>query len=262
MISLKKHFATENRPFDWCIEQYPNRLKESEYLINVISNKFDIKKDSKILEIGAAQGLSILSIKKIGYEIVGIEPSEEAIEVSKKLSKHYNIKLEIKKGYGENIPYDDDTFDVVIADSVIEHVKDVEKVFKEIYRVLKKSGCFYFSTASSLCPKQNEIRFFPFFSWYPDKLKISIMKWAVEKKPQLVGNTAAPAINWFTPWKAKKLLNIAGFNKVYDRWEMMQGKELSRSKEILLNMISSNKIIKITADVFRQGCAYLGIKSV
>lgn len=41
---------------------------------------------------------------------------------------------------GENIPYDDDTFDLVLCLEVLEHVKNFEGLKKEIYRVLKPGG--------------------------------------------------------------------------------------------------------------------------
>lgn len=159
----------------------------------------NLQKGAKVLEIGAAQGLSIIAFEELGYECSGIEPWEDALEVSKQLAKNLNMKIDIRKGIAEKLPFADNSFDAVIADSVMEHVKDVECVMSEVFRVLKKGGAFYFSTASAMCPKQGEIRFFPFFSWYPQRLKVKIMNFAVKKKPSLVGYTEAPAINWFTP---------------------------------------------------------------
>jgi 2-polyprenyl-3-methyl-5-hydroxy-6-metoxy-1,4-benzoquinol methylase len=43
-------------------------------------------------------------------------------------------------GYGEDLSFPDDHFDVVVSDDVIEHVKDPEMVFQEIYRVLRPGG--------------------------------------------------------------------------------------------------------------------------
>jgi ubiquinone/menaquinone biosynthesis C-methylase UbiE len=40
----------------------------------------------------------------------------------------------------ENIPYEDNIFDFVISDQVIEHLEDPQKAIKESYRVLKRGG--------------------------------------------------------------------------------------------------------------------------
>ena len=46
----------------------------------------------------------------------------------------------------EDIPYDDCSFDIVIANHMLYHVEDIEKALSEIYRVLKPGGYFYSST--------------------------------------------------------------------------------------------------------------------
>lgn len=46
----------------------------------------------------------------------------------------------------EDIPYDDCSFDMVIANHMLYHVDDIEKALSEIYRVLKPGGYFYCST--------------------------------------------------------------------------------------------------------------------
>ena len=108
----------------------------------------------------------------------GVEPWEETRINAARLSKHIAVPIEILAGTAESIPYASETFDVVHASSVIEHVRDVEKAFSEVYRVLKSWGVFWFETANSMCPFQKDIRGFPFWGCYPDSIKLKIMNWA------------------------------------------------------------------------------------
>jgi ubiquinone/menaquinone biosynthesis C-methylase UbiE len=259
VMSLKKHFATEKYDFERCLKELPERKQHITLLIDRIKGFTTLKNDAKILEIGAAQGLSLIAFQELGYTSIGIEPWDDAIEVSKQLAKKFNTDINIKKGVAEKLPFTDNNFDVVIADSVMEHVKDVESVTREVFRVLKNGGIFYISTASAMCPKQGEIRLFPFFSWYPQKLKVKIMNWAVNKKPSLVGYTQAPAINWFTPWKADRMFKNAGFSDVFGTWDVLTEKEVGNKKTIL-KIIKSNILTKLIADVFVPGCLYITIK--
>lgn len=89
-----------------------------------------------LLDIGAADGimLSILNSKLNLGKAVGIEPSSEL----RSAKKDYGI--EILEGEGENLPFKENEFDVVILASVIEHVKDVKRVISESQRVLKEHG--------------------------------------------------------------------------------------------------------------------------
>ncbi len=261
VISLKKHYAAEKKSLNKCIEEYPIRMKETKQIIKIINNKFTFKTNFKILEIGAAQGLFVITMNQLGYKCEGIEPYEGAIKVSKELSEKFNININIKKGFAEDIPFENGSFDVVIATSVMEHVKDVKKVLNEVYRILKPNGCFYFSTSSSLCPIQHEIRFFPFFSWYPINIKRKIMRWAVKNKPSLVGYTDAPAINWFTPWYTYRLLKQEGFKRIYDRWDFEIASERDlKMKKIFLKIIRLNILTKILANIIFSGSSYIAIK--
>ncbi len=45
----------------------------------------------------------------------------------------------------ENLSFENDSFDLVISEDVFEHLKDYEKGFREVYRVLKKGGVHVFS---------------------------------------------------------------------------------------------------------------------
>lgn len=205
VMSLKKHFATEKRSLEYCLQNYPKRKRYIGKIINQIRSLCTLKADTHLLELGSAQGMSIMACSQMGYKVTGLEPYEYAIKVSRQISKDVTI-LNVVRGFAEDAPFKNNSFDLIIALSVIEHVTEVNKVFREIFRMLKPGGILYFSTASSLCPMQNEIRFFPFFSWYPQKIKERIMNWAAHYHPSLIGYTNAPAMNWFTPWKTNKLL--------------------------------------------------------
>ena len=260
VVSLKKHFATETRSLEWCLKEYPKIEKDATEVIEKIKSKVNLDLNSRILEIGTAQGLFMIALRRFGYQCEGIEPCTQAHRVSKELEKKLNQKLSLTKGFAESLSFKESSFDVVIGMSVIEHVRDVRKVFSEVYNVLKPGGGFYFLTASSLSPKQSEIRFFPFFSWYPDNIKRKIMRWALKYKPSLIGYTHTPAINWFTPWKAKKLLKAAGFKKIYDHWDLLSEQYPGRKKRNLLKLIRSNKALKLLADVIKSECSYLAVK--
>ena len=46
----------------------------------------------------------------------------------------------------EKLPFEDDTFDVVHANQLIEHLSDTDMFIKEVYRILKASGYLIIST--------------------------------------------------------------------------------------------------------------------
>ena len=255
-----RHIATEQRSFDEVLQNLSFNRQWLETVISRLRNVATIPDHARVLEIGAAAGGNLVSLKQLGYEAVGLEPSKEARLNANKLSEHLGVSIDIVDGGAEAIPLESGGFDMVLAFSVIEHVLDVEKVFGEISRVLKPGGIFWFSAASAMSPMQAEIRGFPLFGWYPDALKRRIMNWAKDAKPHLVGHTLTPAIHWFTPGKARTLLQRHGFKKIYDRWDIRGQNESGTLQRIALQVVRSTKLTKTMADIVVPACSYCAIK--
>ena len=90
----------------------------------------------KILDAGCGEGFTLerLYELKIGKDLEGIDASKVAIETGKKLYPHLNIKI----GDIYNLPYKDNSFDLVVCTEVLEHLEDPKRALREIIRVSKK----------------------------------------------------------------------------------------------------------------------------
>jgi len=214
----------------------------------------------RILEVGAAQGRALVGLSRLGHEAYGIEPYAPAIKVADMLAAAENVRVDIREGRAEKIPFDARSFDLVLAFAVMEHVQDLEQSLREISRVLKPGGIFWFSSASSMCPRQFEIKGFPLFGWYPDRLKKKIMRWAVEHKPELVGHTENPALHWWTPQNAKRRLHEAGFDQIWDRWDIHLSQEASGWRRIATQYAKRHRIARRLGDLVVPGCSYAARK--
>ena len=94
----------------------------------------------KILDIGCGKGTDLMNIKeKIKnrtLKLFGIEYYEQYVKEARK--KGINVfQIDIER---EPIPVDDEFFDIVIANQIIEHTKEIFWIFSEISRTLKKGG--------------------------------------------------------------------------------------------------------------------------
>jgi SAM-dependent methyltransferase len=214
-----------------------------------------------VLDVGAAQGRSIIALQRHGHRAVGVEPWPEARVTAIELGERHGMEIEIRDGSAENLPFEDGTFDLVLATSVLEHVTDLQRTLGEIHRVLRPGGIFWFNSASSMSPRQSEIAGFPLFGWYPLPLKRRIMWWAVDHRPQLIGYTRVPAIHWFTPWSARRALRRAGFTVVWDRWDLVQQSELVGARGVLAGVGRRIRAVRYVGDVLIAGCSYAGRKA-
>jgi len=113
--------------------------------LNYIS-KFNIDKNSKILDVGANYGSLIFNLYREGYnDIIGVDINKEAIEKGRK--EYSKIKNKLMVYDGKKIPFKNNSFDVVLMFDVIEHIPNIQEFLeKEVYRVLKKGGIFIFQT--------------------------------------------------------------------------------------------------------------------
>jgi len=254
--------ATEQLSLEDTLERLPTSDIHAGAILNRLRSVRPLPPESTtIVDIGAAQGRFLIGCARRGYRGIGVEPWTAARETAAQLAVRAGVDIRILPGTAEVTGLPSEAFDVVTASSVIEHVADAQAAFNEIYRILKPGGIFWFCTPSSRCPRQHEINGFPFFGWYPDSLKLRIMAWAQKNKPRLIGHTEAPAINWFTPGKAKRMLRKAGFrNKVYDRWDLRQPSEGGTAYRFALQVVKLGPVTKLVADVMLPGCAFATVK--
>ncbi len=98
----------------------------------------------KILDIGCGAGLLTNPLAKEGHIVSGIDLSSSSLEVARKLD--ITKSVDYKVAQAENLPFAENTFDVISAMDLLEHVNDPALVIKEASRVLKPEGLFFFHT--------------------------------------------------------------------------------------------------------------------
>src|SRR3954454_16648241 len=93
-----------------------------------------------ILEIGAGIGTDHAQFAKAGGIMHDLDLAAGHLELAKRNFELRGLKGTFKHGDGENIPFEDDTFDLVYSNGVIHHTPNPSNVVGEIYRVLKPGG--------------------------------------------------------------------------------------------------------------------------
>lgn len=99
-----------------------------------------IKEKGKFLDVGCGTGNSMRKAQRDKQcECYGIDPDPGAHGVGRK-TEGVTEGLNIVQGFSEQLPYEDNFFDVVYSSHVLEHVNDEKKSLEEMYRVLKPNG--------------------------------------------------------------------------------------------------------------------------
>ncbi|MFH1607958.1 MAG: class I SAM-dependent methyltransferase [archaeon] len=116
-------------------DRYP---KKAEILLEDWSHFTKTDKNTKILQIGCGPE-DVINYFKEG-ERYSIDP---LADFYKKRFKFDYESSNLKKGRGEEIPFPDEYFNVVILINVLDHTELPDRVFSEIKRVLKNEGIFH-----------------------------------------------------------------------------------------------------------------------
>ncbi len=93
-----------------------------------------------ILDVGCGEGAYVRELSNRGLDITGLEISIESLKNAKDIFEKLGVNPSIMQGDAHYIPVKNEIFDQIICLDVIEHVFEIEKVIREINRVLKKDG--------------------------------------------------------------------------------------------------------------------------
>jgi len=145
------------------VKQYVEYLRHlSAYMLfarEFIANK-------RVLEIGCGTGYGANYLSELASRVVAVDTSKECISYFQ--DKYGKDNLFFLLADALNLPFKDDSFDIVVSFQVIEHIKpkEVLNYLREIKRVLKTGGIFLVSTPNK------RLRLLPFQkSWNPEHKK-------------------------------------------------------------------------------------------
>lgn len=91
------------------------------------------------LEIGYGSGVLIPTLCKMSNNVYGVDLGSDPEVVSKHLSQ-FGCNAELSRGVPDRLLFDDNSFDLIVAISVLEHISDIRGFLTEIHRVLKPGG--------------------------------------------------------------------------------------------------------------------------
>lgn len=114
------------------------RFDKLDYLPKVVN--FDKYRGQKLLEIGCGVGLDLAHFVQAGAIAVGVDLSEQAIDLARQNFAYQALKADFEVMDGERLEYADGSFDVVYAHGVLQYTADPAKMIGEIVRVLRPGG--------------------------------------------------------------------------------------------------------------------------
>ncbi len=131
---MQQHtYAIMNRVEDSHWWYVGRRLILESFLEQIVQKIRNPQSAIRILDVGCGTGGNLEMLAKCGAA-EGVDVSDDALEFCKRKG------LKARKGLAESLPFDDESFDVVTALDVVEHLDDDVAGLNEMYRVLRRGG--------------------------------------------------------------------------------------------------------------------------
>ncbi len=132
---LNSHYQNNNSAID-------SQVSRSKGILAYLSKHHPMNKN--LLDLGCGYGYVMKSFIEAGYDCYGIDPDKSCIDYTQKKSN-----LNVILGSSEELPYQNDKFDIVLSLGTLEHVSDLTQSLKEIRRVLKDDGVLFLRMRSN-----------------------------------------------------------------------------------------------------------------
>jgi SAM-dependent methyltransferase len=111
-------------------------------ILDQIARRHEGRHDVRALDLGCGTGIFLESLARYG-EAVGLDSSPDALAFCRERGL-----TRLVRGDGALIPFGDESFDLVTANDLIEHIEDDAAALREVHRVLKRGGrAFIFAPA-------------------------------------------------------------------------------------------------------------------
>lgn len=99
----------------------------------------------RALDVGAGRGIVSYALAKRGWKVVAMEPDASTVVgrgAIERIARSKGLPIEVVGEFGERIPYDSGSFNLVVARQVLHHARDLAALCTEVFRVLKPGGKF------------------------------------------------------------------------------------------------------------------------
>jgi SAM-dependent methyltransferase len=150
----------------------------------------------RILEIGCGGGQNAIALARWGATCVGIDPSAAQLAHARQLARQHGVDVQFVNGIAEDLSaFPDGSFDIVLSSYAFGYVTDLQRAYREVWRVLPDPG-------SGQGPGQDSGRRPDLVSGEPGGLFVFCLShpWFQAVGWHLAGDPDAPEVGNYAAW--------------------------------------------------------------
>jgi len=134
-LKTKNKFGTQVKEYDKYRTEYSDEFYDSLFILA----KTDVK---DILDIGCGTGKTTEKLARKDIKVVGYDHDSKMLNQAKENAKKRNLPIKYIKGKAEELPFEDNSFDIITIGNAFHWFANKEAV-KNIYRVLRPNGLLF-----------------------------------------------------------------------------------------------------------------------
>jgi 2-polyprenyl-3-methyl-5-hydroxy-6-metoxy-1,4-benzoquinol methylase len=231
---------------------------EFEHIMKIIKKFKEINRDMSVFEIGVGSGWFQILAAMNGIACRGLEINPQVAEYAQQHARKYGAEIDIDVGDIEQFEIGISKYDIIIASSVFEHVKDWQKGVEKAFTALRPDGLFYFSSTNKFSFKSGEYDF-PLYGWLPNSWRYRLRKARQGEDILEYGID----FHQFTFFQLRRFFYKLGFTKVFDLIDILDPNFLNHptlKKKFFLRTVKASRPLKHLALFFAWGTHFLCIK--
>jgi len=237
------------------LEAYEDAFRK---FVRLASRFHPLAPGTRILEVGIGTGSFPVLCAKHGLECVGLEISPQLIAFAQKRAEENGVSIDLRLGNIEVAILEPAAFDVVVADSVFEHVENWCEGLTNVAATLRPGGVLLFSSTNRFSLRSGEF-WLPLYGWLPNQIRYWLRRMIEGADVMRFGID----FHQFTYPTLRRGLQDAGFTHVYDVADLLDPERLNHPtwwKVALVRAMRRSPIVRRLALTLWPSTEFVAIK--